>query len=145
MSDKKMLLVETKVLPEVFSKVVEAKLLLASGEAKTASEAAKKCNISRSAFYKYKDSVFEYNHHLGKILSLHAVLRDKAGVLSKFLSVLYENSANILTVNQGLPASGVASVSVSLRVSAEDFDISGLLSELTSIKGVVSVKQIIGG
>ena len=144
MTDTKLLLVKTSALPEIFIKVVEAKRLLASGEAKTASEASKKCGISRSAFYKYKDSVHEYNQHLGKIISLHAVLRDKAGVLSKLLLVLYENNANILTVNQGIPASGVASVSVSLRVNAAEFDIAYIVEQISAINGVVSVKQIIG-
>lgn len=139
-----MLLVNAQTLPEVFQKVVEAKRLLASGEAKTASEASRMCGISRSAYYKYKDFVFEYTHPLGEIVSLQAVLRDKAGVLSSFLSEIYAFGGNILTVNQGLPASGLASVSVSLRISSKDFDSEKLLNRLSHIKDVVSVKQIHG-
>ena len=55
-----MLLVKTEVLPEVFEKVVEAKRLLNCKKAKSATEAAKMCGISRSAFYKYRDAVFAY-------------------------------------------------------------------------------------
>lgn len=139
-----MLLVNTQALPDIFQKVVEAKRLLASGEVKTASEASKLCGISRSAYYKYKDFVFEYTHPLGEIVSLQAVLRDKAGVLSSFLQEIYACGGNILTVNQGLPASGVASVSVSLRTPIESFDSNKLLDRLSQIKDVVSIKQIHG-
>ena len=139
-----MLLVNAQALPEIFQKVVAAKRLIASGEVKTASDASRMCGISRSAYYKYKDFVFEYTHPLGEIVSLHAVLRDKAGVLSSFLLELYGCGGNILTVNQDLPASGVASVSVSLRVSPESFDSAKILDKLMKTDGVISVKQIHG-
>ncbi len=137
-----MLLVNSSALPEVFQKVIEAKRLIASGEAKTASEASRMCGISRSAYYKYKDSVFEYSDSVGKTVSLQASLRDKAGVLSAFLQHLYSINANLLTVNQGLPVNGIASFSVSFRISPEDFSPSKMLNDLAALDGVVSVKQI---
>ena len=140
----KMLLVNAAVLPDVYGKVIDAKKLLASGEVKSASEASKVCGISRSAFYKYKDYVFEYSHPLGEVISLHAVLRDKAGVLSLFLQELYSLGGNILTVSQGLPASGVASVSVSLRLPIQPTNQIDILANLKKIDGVVSVKQLHG-
>ena len=138
-----MLLVNINALPEVYRKVAEAKELIATGKAKTASEASKMCGISRSAYYKYKDSVFEYTNPFGKIVSLHAVLRDKAGVLSALLSVLYSHGCNILTVNQGLPLAGKASVSVSLRIPDGSFDIKDVLETLASTDGVISVRQTV--
>lgn len=139
-----MILVNASALPSVYDKVLEAKKLLASGEVTSASEAAKLCGISRSVFYKYKDSVFEYNRPLGKIVTLNATLRDKAGVLSAFLMEIYNFGGNILTVNQSLPLSGSALVTVSLRTADESQNISNLLERLKAIKGVVSVKQIPG-
>lgn len=136
-----MLLVNSQALPEVFQKVAEAKRLIASGQVKTASEASEICGISRSAYYKYKDHVFEYTHPLGEIVSLYAKLQDKAGVLSCFLSELYNCGANLLTVNQGLPSSGYASVSVSLRISNEKFNSTEMINKLLKIDGVISVKQ----
>lgn len=139
-----MILVNSKALPSVYGKVLEAKRLLSSGEVASASEAAKKCGISRSVFYKYKDMVFEYSRPLGKIVTLNATLRDKAGVLSAFLMEIYNFGGNILTVNQSLPLSGSALVTVSMRTADEVQDISDLLGRLKAIKGVVSVKQIPG-
>ena len=57
--EKRFLLVDAEVLPEVFLSVLKAKELLASGAAKNISAAVKQAGISRSAFYKYKDSIFD--------------------------------------------------------------------------------------
>ena len=59
--EEKYLLVDERVVPDIFKKVLEAKKYLATGKAKNSSEAVRLANISRSAFYKYKDRVMEYN------------------------------------------------------------------------------------
>ena len=69
-SRPKYYLVEASALPEVFLKVVETKRLLATGEAATVNEAARMTDISRSAFYKYRDSVMPFhNMMIGRILT----------------------------------------------------------------------------
>ena len=143
MKETLMLLVKADALPDTYIKVVAAKRMLMSGEAKNASQAAKICGISRSAFYKYKDSVFEYNHVSGKMFTLHAILVDKAGALSDFLGVLNKYGANIITVNQGIPVSGVAEVSVTARASGEEFELDDVLHVLSKELNVVSVRQIL--
>ena len=144
MKDTNLLLVKADALPEVFSKVVKAKYLLSSKKAKSASEAARMCGISRSAFYKYKDSVFSFSEqNLGGIVNLAAVLEDKAGMLSEFIMVLRKMGANILTINQGMPSSGVASVTVSYRGGTKN-EVEEILNELTKIEGVISVRQVLG-
>ena len=52
--DSRYLIVDKKILPEYFEKVVEASRLLAEGEAPDISEAVRKVGISRSTYYKYK-------------------------------------------------------------------------------------------
>ena len=102
---KRLLLVDADALPEVFARVVDAKRFLATGEAATAAEASRLAGISRSAFYKYKDAVFPYDEkRSGRILTVHMVLRDRPGVLSAVLSAFADAGANILTVNQNIPA-----------------------------------------
>lgn len=140
-----MLLVKADVLPEVFVKVIEAKRLIACKKAKSATEAAKICGISRSAFYKYRDAVFSYKElSQEKIINLSAVLEDKAGVLSLFISVLHEMQANILTINQGMPSGGVAQVTVSYRDETENSDVSAVLENLSKVDGVITLEQVIG-
>ncbi len=58
MSETKYFVVRQKAVPEVLSKVVEAKHLLESEKAVTVQEATERVGMSRSSFYKYKDDVF---------------------------------------------------------------------------------------
>ena len=57
----KFYLVAADALPEIFLKVAEAKRMLHAGEVSTAGEAARQVGISRSDFYKYRDSVQPFN------------------------------------------------------------------------------------
>ena len=59
MGERRFLLVDSSALPDVFLKVLQAKELLASGSVSNISTAARQAGISRSAFYKYKDYVFD--------------------------------------------------------------------------------------
>lgn len=132
-------------MPEIFTKVLEAKKMLACGEEKSSASVCKKIGISRSAFYKYKDFVFAYNEKMTqKIISLYIILKDEPGVLANVLTRLHARGANILTVNQNIPIDGVASVTVTVRLDGdtiESFDTTALFSNLY---GVVEVRFISG-
>lgn len=92
----KYLLVNQELLPAVYAKVVTAKSLLASGEAASATQAAKMAGISRSAYYKYKDGIFEYDpQNGGEMLTLSLKLKDTKGVLSAVTAELYRLGANV--------------------------------------------------
>lgn len=145
MKNSNLLLISPDVLPAVFPKVVKAKQLLASGTAKTASEASRLSGISRSAFYKYKDYVFAYApDEVGRIVTLSTVLRDSPGVLSTLISELSGHGANILTLNQNIPVNGAASVTLSLRTDMDSGRLDELLDRLLKIDGVVSLEQLLG-
>lgn len=139
--NNKLALVSISALPEIFSGVLKAKQLLASGDAKNASEATQMCGISRSAFYKYKDSVFLYNEQ--NVVNIKAQLLDEAGILSEVLAVLYKFKANILTVNQGIPSDNVAALNVSVRIDTETVSVDDILEALSALHGVVSAERII--
>lgn len=143
LSDNTKLLVDSSVLPDVFIKVLKVKQRLLDGEEESASVACRKAGISRSAYYKYKDHIFTYEDTGGKVVTIHAVLTDKRGILSMFMSVLYESGANILTVNQNIPSGRRAPVSVSFRVNSSDFSVAELINQLKEIDGVKSVHQIL--
>ena len=114
MNQAKLLLVSADALPEVFRLVVEAKQYLMSGAAANTSEAARMAGISRSAYYKYKDSVYPYQSKgASRLVTIHAVLEDRPGVLMALISSFYDAGANILTVNQNIPVMGAALVSIS--------------------------------
>lgn len=138
-----MILVESSVLPAVFLKVLKAKKLLSKGIAKNSSDACKTVDISRSAFYKYKDSVFLYeDKETRKTVTLYFRLSDEPGVLSSVLSELYRHAANILTVNQNIPIDGVADVTITIRIDEEKVNLQELKSQLSIIGGVVEFRRI---
>lgn len=142
MESPKYLLVDSKVLPDVFLKVLEAKTLLAKGKAKNSSEAARMSGLSRSAFYKYKDSIFEYDSRMrGSMTTLYISLEDEPGVLSSVMGCICDMGGNIITINQNIPADGVAPVTISLRLGKEHSS-SRLIAALLEQKGVIRAREI---
>lgn len=143
MKESTYLLVDKKVLPQVFSKVVEAKQYLINSEASSTSEAARMAGISRSVFYKYKDAVYPYNNKVtDRIITIQVVLYDKPGVLMALISGFYSVGANILTINQNIPVNGRALVSISARVDNMVGTIEDFLIMLKQISGVQTIENI---
>ena len=139
------LLIDEKVLPEIYRKVVQASQLLESGEAASTTEAVRRAGISRSVYYKYKNAVFPYaKREPGAIFTLQAMLLDKPGVLVDLLSVFYRANANILTINQNIPVKGKAVVTVSARGERMCMEPDELLNELLAVQGVIKVENILG-
>jgi chorismate mutase len=139
----KFLLVDSEVLPEVFIKTIEAKQLLASGEVKGISAAAKAVGISRSALYKYKDKVFEAIETQKTVVTVVVVLKDVLGALQSLLKLIASYHINIVTITQSAPSDGAASVSLDLRISEMTESLETLLKDINSQSYVISAKEVI--
>ena len=138
-------LVESGVLPEVFIKVTEVAELLETGEAKTVAEAVDMVGISRSAFYKYKDSVRPFRDmKRSGIVTFNALLRDKMGVLSALLAIFAGTGANILTINQSIPSNGAAMVTISATTEDMEISMDELISRATGLQGVIKFEVLAG-
>ncbi len=138
-------LVEESVLPEVFIKVTQARELMETGEARTVAEAVERVGISRSAFYKYKDSVMPFRDmRHGSIVTFNALLRDKKGVLSSLLAIFADSGANILTINQSIPTNGAAQVTISAITENMSVSMDELLSATRSLYGVIRFDALAG-
>lgn len=131
-------LIDSSILPEVYSKVIKAKNLILSGEADSVSNAVKLAGISRSAYYKYKDKIIEYNAQGEESATINARLEDNAGVLSAVVSELYNFGANILSVNQSAPVNSVANVSITVRLPEKDSKSKEMIERINSLNGVKS-------
>ncbi len=138
---KKFLLVDSDVLPDVFLKVVKAKELLAAGQAKNLSAAAKEVNISRSALYKYKDRVFDVSE-TKTVVAVHVVLLDELGALQNLLQIIAKNNISIVTITQAAPVDGTAAVSLTLKVKDMVGDVDSLVEEMRRQSFVVAAKRI---
>ncbi len=130
-------LVQENILPEAIKKTIKVKEILKRGEARTINEAVEKMNLSRSAYYKYKDYVFPfYEASRNKIITLKFLLEDKKGILSKVLNVISEFSGNILTIVQDIPLQGVASATISIETRNLSAGLEELLEKIRSLDGV---------
>lgn len=144
MEDKSQLIVvDVNILPDVFTKVLEVKKLMARKDEKSFASACKRIGISRSAYYKYKDSVFSYDELFNrKIVNLYLLLNDIPGVLSSVLVFLNSINANILTVNQSIPVDGAAAVNISIRMTSEINEEIKSLNSISDLEGVLEIKVL---
>ena len=130
-------LVREEILPEAIKKTIRVKEMLKSGEARTVNKAVLKANLSRSAYYKYKDYVFPFfEASRNKIIAINMLLSNKPGVLSSVLNTISADQGNVLTINQGIPQQGVANVAVSIETALLTIDLEALLDKLRMVEGV---------
>ena len=138
-------IVEASALPEVFVKVAEAKRLLSTGEAATVNEATRMMDISRSAFYKYRDAVLPFQNMMtGRIITFQLLLHDEPGALSTLLNIIADHKANIITINSIVPTNGCAVVTISAETMDLVVPLEELLRLLRQTKGVIKAEILAG-
>lgn len=138
-------IVAAEALPEIFVKVAEAKRMMQTGEADTVGAATRMAGISRSAFYKYKDSVQPFNDMKAEhIITFYAMLKDVAGVLSSVLAVFAASGANILTINQSIPTNGCAAVTISAETGRMEESLEQLMGNAAALDGVLKFEILAG-
>lgn len=139
----KFYIVNSNVLPEVFTKVMEVKKILGEGKCEKINDAVKKVGISRSTYYKYKDSIFDfYDERKENIITIMLMLEHIKGTLSRILDLIAKHNANVLTINQNIPQNNIAMVSLSIEVSNIDESIEELFHVVKSQPGVRSLRVI---
>lgn len=133
--------INANVLPEVFLKVVEVKNLLEKNKMLTVQEATERVGISRSSFYKYKDSIFPfYEKGKGQTITVLMHLQDEAGRLSDVLNYIAAVGANVLTINQMIPMNGTAIINLCIQTSNMEMGVDKLVEELTELEGVNQIQ-----
>ena len=138
-------IIEASALPEVFLKVAEAKRLLSTGEASTVNEATKMTDISRSAFYKYRDAILPFQNMMtGRIITFQFLMHDEPGVLSAVLASFAQQDANILTINSIIPSNGCALVTISAETTDVTVSLEELLGQLSATPGVIKAEVLAG-
>ena len=136
--ERRFYLVDAQVLPEVFLKVSRAKELLASGQARNISAATRSVGLSRSAFYKYKDCIFD-SENGRELITVMATLRDETGALQSLLAGISSAGASIVTINQATPENGTAQVAVTIRTDTMQMtpdELAAMLGRQSTVVGV---------
>ena len=130
-------LVRQDILPEALVKTIQAKELLAQGEVNTVQEAVDRVDLSRSAFYKYKDGIHPLDRtDREQIVTISMDLHHKSGILSKVLALVASFDGNVLTINQTIPLQGKANVVISVDTSMMGDRISAAIEALNRQEGV---------
>ena len=138
-------IIEASALPAVYLKVAEAKRLLSTGEAPTVNEATRMTGISRSAFYKYRDSVLPFQNMMtGRIITFQFMLHDRKGLLSSLLMVFADHKANIQTINSIVPTNGCAVVTISAETTDLTIHIEEMLRLIRKTPGVIKAEILAG-
>ena len=144
MDQEQYVLVKWSILPEAMQKTIEAKKLLETQQVKTILEAVQRVGLSRSAFYKYKDSIYPVSALAREeIVTLSMNLAHRSGVLSSVLSTAAVHGGNVLTIHQTIPLQGMANVVITLEMTRPEVGVSELLAEIRRLDGVQHV-QLIG-
>lgn len=142
-TDRKFYLVREDVLPEAMKKTLEVKEMIERGKVESVWEAVRQADLSRSAFYKYRDTVFPFSTiQKERLVSLFFHLEDRSGTLSKLLGVVASSGCNVLTIHQTIPLQGRANVTLSLNTSDIHMEIDDLLIELRKLEFVEKVEVL---
>jgi chorismate mutase len=138
-------LVREDVLPEALLKTIQAKELLQKDDL-TINEAVRQVNLSRSAFYRYKDAIMDFEKvERKRFATISMDLKDNAGVLSNVLQLISKFEGNVMTISQTIPISGQANAVVSIDVSQLNSSLPELIEALRSEKGVIQAALIVQG
>ncbi len=138
-------IVEASALPEVFLKVAEARRLLSTGEVSTVNEATRLTNISRSAFYKYRDSILPFqNLSAGRVITFQFMMHDEPGALSNSLITFADYGANLLTINSITPTNGCAIVTITAETSGMIGSLEDLMEKLRSAPSIIKAEVLAG-
>ena len=126
-------IVAADVLPEALKKTAQIKALLSQNSNLTINEAADKVGLSRSAFYKYRESIFSYNKmNKERIVTLIVTAADEISVLAECLQ--------ILTVNRGLPIQDTSKATLVIDTKNMKQEIETLVEKLYEIAQVREIE-----
>ena len=134
-------IVAADVLPEALKKTAQIKALLSQNSNLTINEAADKVGLSRSAFYKYRESIFSYNKmNKERIVTLIVTAADEISVLAECLQIITEMDGQILTVNRGLPIQDTSKATLVIDTKNMKQEIETLVEKLYEIAQVRDIE-----
>ncbi|MDO4814747.1 MAG: ACT domain-containing protein [Gemella sp.] len=143
MQKKNYYVISEDVLPEAVQKTIKVKKDLEENPGLSIQEAVKKQGLSRSAFYKYRDTIFLIEDFKKQsVLSLSINVEDVVGILGKILAVINEEGCSVITIHQTVPINDRATIICSLNMNLEISDVDKLKSRIENLNHVNVVKVI---
>ena len=142
-NEKVYYIIREDVLPEAVKKTIIMKKALEENPKLSILEASKRFDLSRSAFYKYKDTIFPIQElQRQSILSLSIDVDDIPGILGRVLSVVNEEKCIVLTIHQTVPINSRATIIISLEIDPGHTNIEKLTKRIQNLEFVNRIKVI---
>lgn len=139
-------LVDFSILPEAIKKTIRVKEMLKSGSSGTINEAAHKVNMSRSAYYKYKDHVASADDDKeDRVVVLFIIMQDDMAVFGRILRRIAKEKQEVLSVNRTKISEKLYSSVITLKTKESAEDMESLYEALKETKGIQSLTMKIGG
>lgn len=139
-------LVDFSILTEAIKKTIRVKEMLKSGSSGTINEAVHKVNMSRSAYYKYKDHVASADDDKeDRVVVLFIIMQDDMAVFGRILRRIAKEKQEVLSVNRTKISEKLYSSVITLKTKESAEDMESLYEALKEIKGIQSLTMKIGG
>lgn len=143
-NEKQFYLVDFQVLPEAIKKTIRIKESLKNGRVKTINEALSAMNISRSAYYKYKDHVEPVTGAVKeRSITYFIMMQNDFSLLNKIMrkimrKIKKENN-DVLSINSGVAFGENVPTIISFKTKMTLADINLLAESIRRIKGIIRI------
>ena len=139
-NEKQFYLVDFQVLPEAIKKTIRIKESLKNGRVKTINEALSAMNISRSAYYKYKNHVeTSFDKPKEEAVVFFILMNNDFSLFGRVLRRITKESDEILTINRGLSFEKTVPVTIAFKTKKLPDEIEKLSYSIKKIKGIKEI------
>ncbi|MBK3933881.1 ACT domain-containing protein [Staphylococcus haemolyticus] len=141
---KKFYLIREDVLPESVVKTLKIKDALKNNPELSIYEADKLFDLSRSAFYKYRETIFPVDEKMldHREFTLILYVNDIVGMLAQVLNTVSKLQLSVLTIHQSVPMEEKATITLSLSAKDTTISIDEIIKALRNIEHVSKVELI---
>lgn len=142
--NRKFYLIREDVLPESVIKTLKIKDALKNNSELSIYDAVKQYGLSRSAFYKYRETIFPVDEKLldHREFTLILYVNDIVGMLAQVLNTISQLQLSVLTIHQSVPMNDKATITLSINASSSDLMIDDVVISLREIEHVSKVELI---
>lgn len=135
-NEKQFYLVDFQVLPEAIKKTIRIKESLKNGRVKTLSA----MNISRSAYYKYKDHVEPVTGAVKeRSITYFIMMQNDFSLLNKIMRKIKKENNDVLSINSGVAFGENVPTIISFKTKMTLADINLLAESIRRIKGIIRI------
>ncbi|WP_186313252.1 ACT domain-containing protein [Staphylococcus epidermidis] len=142
--NRKFYLIREDVLPESVIKTLKVKDALKNNSNLSIYDAVKQFNLSRSAFYKYRETIFPVDEKIldQREFTLILYVNDIIGMLAQVLNAISQLKLSVLTIHQSVPIEDKATITLSLNARNSNLSIDEVIESLREINHVTKVDLI---